>query len=541
MLFSRIYNWVKYKTLPPSFLFTNRLFVERDSKHRRVVSNFGLTFRNSKWSSYSRVNVNNPNRTSYVKLLAYIILFITILTIAGGYKTYYDSTLLPNPVYVFLWFLFDADIYLKTSFISSFFCCLQLFSYSVQEHFFSTSRQTLNNESTKLLPKRLHKALLYQYFTATPNSNHLESLLPAYKKSEHSQSLVGLTQDLYKIVNLLNQTNSSYLTINNRLRQLANKNTDLSNYLNIRSSITSLELDYLLFNKPLTNRNNVINELTHWTLESLSTESKYHNFELKTKTGLFYFPELNQSTLQSLLFENSELCGLRSSIDQQLSTIRQQRWLYRYNILHRSSIHNSHNLTITKKLINSGFFNSSLLTRNIWAASNLTNLDSSQNSKQLDSGLIKSIYSSTYGNYLLPNHSNTDSLTNSPVVYNSPNLTSLNFYETSYHWFLKRFYQLNSLNTEKFALKPSVQTNSVLDKKQSINTLVNSTSLFDITSSSSLTLQPTVAESTSTSKPNYLLHYMDYTALNKSNTEQLLNLGKSKAGMGIYFYSPSKL
>jgi hypothetical protein len=49
MLFQRLYNWIKYKTLPSSFLFKNRLFIERDSKHRRVLSNFGLSFRNSKW------------------------------------------------------------------------------------------------------------------------------------------------------------------------------------------------------------------------------------------------------------------------------------------------------------------------------------------------------------------------------------------------------------------------------------------------------------------------------------------------------------
>jgi hypothetical protein len=47
-IFNKIYSNFKAKMLPPSLNSKNRLFIERDSKHRRITSNIGTTFRNSK-------------------------------------------------------------------------------------------------------------------------------------------------------------------------------------------------------------------------------------------------------------------------------------------------------------------------------------------------------------------------------------------------------------------------------------------------------------------------------------------------------------
>ena len=90
MLFSKIFNWVKYKTLPPSILFSNRLFVERDSKHRRVTSNLGLTFRNSKWSTYARSNINIGHQSSYFNLLAKVAGFVIFAIALTSFSSYYN-------------------------------------------------------------------------------------------------------------------------------------------------------------------------------------------------------------------------------------------------------------------------------------------------------------------------------------------------------------------------------------------------------------------------------------------------------------------
>jgi hypothetical protein len=47
-MLNKIFNYLKAKHLPASLSFKNRLYLERDIKSRRIVANFGATFRNSK-------------------------------------------------------------------------------------------------------------------------------------------------------------------------------------------------------------------------------------------------------------------------------------------------------------------------------------------------------------------------------------------------------------------------------------------------------------------------------------------------------------
>lgn len=539
MLFSRIYNWIKYKTLPPSLLFTNRLFVERDSKHRRVVSNFGLTFRNSKWSSYSRVNVNTTSRTNYIRLISYVFLILLLLSFLYSYPSYYDSNLLPNTLYTLLWFIFDADIYLKTALVSSILCLSQLLFSTVHQSFLEQTTNEISN--TKPIPRHLHKALLYQYLTSAPNPLNLENLVNTAEPEKESLFMLGLTTNLYQTINLLNQSNTSYAVLKQSLTTLESNSIDMSRYLVTKQGITSLELDYLLFNKTTSATPKSFNELTHWTLDSLNTETNRYSTELSTKTGLFYAANLNYTSLQSLMFENTELSGLRTSITNQLTSIRQQRWLYRYNILHRAVLKNSHHLTLTKKLINSGFFNSSLTTRNIWAASNLTALSKNSENNSLTQTSLKSIYNSTYGHYLSPENTTKNHLTHSPNLFNSSSLFPLNNYETSYHWFLQRFYQFNSLSSEKFSLSPSVRKGSTSLKTRSVDQLTNSTVLFDILASSTSNINLTSSIDNSLTKSDYYLHYCDYNTLTKIDSEQFINLAKNKTGLKTYYYNPSEI
>jgi hypothetical protein len=62
MLFQALYNWIKYKSLPPSFLFKNRLFIERNSQRPRITARLGSTFKASKWSLFSQINVTKKTK-----------------------------------------------------------------------------------------------------------------------------------------------------------------------------------------------------------------------------------------------------------------------------------------------------------------------------------------------------------------------------------------------------------------------------------------------------------------------------------------------
>ena len=114
MLFHRLYNWIKYKTLPSSFLFKNRLFIERDSKHRRILSNFGLSFRNSKWGSYETYNIKTNFNIFYFKYVFFFLFFIFIFYILFKINNYYIYLYVFNNVFFFFWLSIDTfDYYLS--------------------------------------------------------------------------------------------------------------------------------------------------------------------------------------------------------------------------------------------------------------------------------------------------------------------------------------------------------------------------------------------------------------------------------------------
>jgi len=106
ILFNTFYNWIKYKTLPPSVLFKNRLYIERDSKHRRVMTNMGTSFRSSKWTSYNRQNISLNMSEAFLKNFKYFSFLLAAVFIFLVWKVDFS--------YSFLWFILDS---LLTSFV----------------------------------------------------------------------------------------------------------------------------------------------------------------------------------------------------------------------------------------------------------------------------------------------------------------------------------------------------------------------------------------------------------------------------------------
>ncbi len=170
MLFQRLYNWIKYKTLPSSFLFKNRLFIERDSKHRRILSNFGLSFRNSKWSNYESYNIKMQFKTLYFKYVL-IIFFIFFFSIFIFYfKKYYIFFYFFNNLSFFFWISIDSfDYYL--SFLIWFFTISFSFFFNLLYSFFFFNNFFLKNKDKEVFHfnfflnssfnKNFHKKNLY--------------------------------------------------------------------------------------------------------------------------------------------------------------------------------------------------------------------------------------------------------------------------------------------------------------------------------------------------------------------------------------------
>jgi len=552
MLFSRVYNWIKYKTLPPSVLFSNRLFVERDSKHRRVTSNLGLTFRNSKWSSYARTNINLASRSGYTALMARLFIVLMLIAVTLSFSVCYDKNLLPTSIFTLVWFLFDADLYAKALFSSSLLCTFQIILIGVQSRLFSTVSDTTyvsnpfdHNKTKTHFPKHLHKPILYSWLTRNLSDVDVSEMFDSQNNKVQILNSFNLLGPLYSSVRLIRRSDDSTLRISDILEKLENQNlTQLKTYLNlglnrtyIKSPLKPYLLDYILYNTHQESRSSYFDECSTWVLADLQTEFSRYNDSINGSSGLFYAPELSHSKLNLINTRMPELSSIRTSVENQLSVIRWQRWLYKYNILHRSVLRNTQYLTSTKKLLNSGFFSSSLTTRNIWAASVFSGQGSVDNSTL---GL-NSAYSTLYGNYTGLNNTAINSMRSGQFFYNHSTANSLSYYELSYHWFIQRFYQFNTLHSNSVASTPSLSTQALNNSAENAKLLEQMSVLFDLDVSSAITSKATIYKQPLTvtnTADNAYLNYYDYTLFTKSRNEQMINMARSRVGRRVPFYLP---
>lgn len=107
MPFKHFYTWIKYKTLPPSFLFKNRLFVERDSKRTRIFNNIGLTFRNERWTNWDATHFDWKWIDLFILMSRYIGGFLFALFIWVFWKDFLIELPVFNNVALKLWLIHD--------------------------------------------------------------------------------------------------------------------------------------------------------------------------------------------------------------------------------------------------------------------------------------------------------------------------------------------------------------------------------------------------------------------------------------------------
>jgi len=479
MLFKRLFNWIKFKTLPSSVLFKNRLFIERDSKHRRVMSNFGLTYRNSKWSDYALTNVSMKSKTSFLRSLQQIILVLFVLFILiRGFK-FYNDDLVNNEISFFLWSLLDATKYglcflvwsvlffIKSSFT---FLYQRLFSffYKVESNY---DYSTVGSDPVEVtnLPKGSQKLVFYSWLTSNSRGSRPDSAL----------------ENLYSPVNTNNWATGSnffkslYQTANSiKLSESVLDHSTLSNLVQKNSHTTGLLLNSSSLQKVVTLQSdlntipasslrhltlNSLNNRTKWNMYSIESEIDKYNPYIKSIKGLFYIYDTNFNKLSNLATNNPELTSLMNSVTDQNKMFKWNRWLYRYNILHRKVMKNAHKTTLAKKLISTGFLDSSLMDRNLWASDFFSN---QKKSTRLLATNFNNLYGATLG--LTNNNQQTFTTLNSFSTANTLNM--LDTYEDSYFYFLKRFYMFNTLVTNK--INSSVRLENITNGRLSENTAV---------------------------------------------------------------------
>jgi hypothetical protein len=508
MLFQRLYNWIKYKTLPSSFLFKNRLFIERDSKHRRVFSNFGLSFRNSKWSNYETSNIKLQFKKAYLKFIFWLFFIFFFLLFIFYFNQYYIIFYFFNNITFFFWISIDTfDYYLSflTWIVTLSFSLLFNLIYSyfffnnfsnnlkIKNEFFNNSNFLKLSLNSSFDSKNLYVSkhdlnwFLYSWLT-NPFSTKNDFILENLFKTSLNKNWWNLYYDffikLYKLSYLLKNTSheSSLFWLNNRLNSLSNNYykgnyTNTLNYFINNSSLnnySSLILYYILNNytnyfSKINNKNSSLSFLKNkyeWNLYNFNNELENYTFLLQNRNGMFFLNNFNYEKFSYFIFNFEELWSLNFFFKNQLNSAKWNRWLYRYSILHRKLLKFSHKLTLSKRLINSGFYDSKIFNKNIWATEHLNKIN------------LNSEFSSFYLNYYstIFNAEKNFNIFNNLSINNNgsskDSLNFLNFYENSYFWYLKRFYLLNSLSTNFIKSKNILNLNKLNYTK--VNELKNS-------------------------------------------------------------------
>lgn len=505
MLFKRLYNWIKYKTLPTSFLFRNRLFIERDSKHRRILSNFGLSFRNSKWSNYETYNIKSQFKKNYLRFVFSMFFIIFFLFFIFYFKKYYIFSYFFNTVSFLFWISIDTFDYYFTFIIWLFFISLSLFFKLIYSYFF------YNNFFNDNVNKQNFSYKSFYYFNLNPNSslvssnnlkiskNDLNWIMYSWlinSKSEKKDIILeklfetkinkewwGVYHDffikLYKLSYFLNLSSNSFnaFDLNFKLKKISNKfykgdylSTlnffNNSYFLNNNSSsifyyILNNYQNYFIFKNKKTPSLMHLNYRYNWNLYSLNYELDQYSYLIKNKTGMFFLDDFDYQKFSHYIFNYKELWSLNLYLKNQLNASKWNRWLYRYSILHRKSFRASHKITLSKKLINSGFYDSKIFNKNIWASEHLSYLNSKNNFNSLFFNYYKDLFDnqnnknhlSYYNFFFLNNGSQKNSL------------SLFNFYENSYFWYLKRFYLFNTLPSNIIKSKLNLNKKQLITNK----------------------------------------------------------------------------
>lgn len=415
-MLNKLFNYLKSKHLPSSIAAKNRLYLERDMKNRRILTNFGSTFRNSKWSDYSITNVNLKHKSSLLNFFKTLIIIILAIAIFYSYSVYTNTWLLNIVLsyiasfysFVYIWYLY---VYLIVPLLIK-----TLFTYAWESVF----KTPFNSTSSDLA---IEHNFQDDYTTVYPDTNIDYSL--------NLQNHYFFTKSLYNSIKQLNYISS----LTNDFNQSMLFNSNIHSVYPIQSS-------------------NLFKDITNG-----SNTSKLTWFN---KTGLFYINNSDWHFLSTTLMNMVNRSDLAStSLNQQLANVKTLRWTYRYNMLHRHVLRGSTQLTSTKKLLSPGFLDSTSSKKNIWFSDNYSDILSSNYSNYLRV-LYPSLYNSSSQSFN-SSSSSTESL-NKFLLINS--------YETSFYFYLKRIFSFTNLQAQELHSTRRLNnsdTNSLISSNDPLN------------------------------------------------------------------------
>jgi hypothetical protein len=270
------------------------------------------------------------------------------------------------------------------------------------------------------------------------NATHESKLAPhktqqqLYKHLYHSLKLIGFIQKDNSIP--FSFFSQKYRTTLSILDLQLFKTNQLDTFFNLTLNFT----DKLTAVPNLTLEEKSTN--FEWNLHHFGNElaqAEFSDEDIEWMHGPFYLFNQDFTKLNKFSLMNSEYVNFSEALTDQLNILKWSRWLYRYNVLHRKLIDNSHRITNTKKLLSSGFYDSRLMSHNLWAS----HFFNQKNNKNLLKTQTQSLYNDVF------NLNKRVDINYRSLGVNSSNksLSHLSFYEKSFFFFVHRFQSLNRM------------------------------------------------------------------------------------------------
>jgi len=297
------------------------------------MSSWGLTFRNSKWTNYSLSNVSMRSLTSFLKLLT-TFLFITILIISFRSQLNFYSIEFSYNFIIYLYWSIKAQTshIIFISFWGIYYFFNNIFNfifYKYLDNFFNNSLksngvQSLSNsfENTIDNPNLYNVSKFNTKVINNFSTKSLDEIQNVFEnQNEHNNNIVFILKDLYKTTYLLSLQKNNYINFS----LFSNKNNKNNNY-------------------DTTINTNFIKPQDKWSLNTISTKTSLN------KKGLFYLTDLNYNSLNNNL-NDLKTSTLNFDLQNQINMVGVQRFMFKYNPLHRSIMKGSITLTHTKKLL----------------------------------------------------------------------------------------------------------------------------------------------------------------------------------------------
>ena len=415
--------------------------------------NLGLTFRNSKWSSYGRKNISLQFVHKYLRSL-FLLTLVVLLAFFFNPTNIVDNlwgaldTTLSNLLFGYFFLL--ATIHTVVNNAYSLLTAKVFKTNSSNPQPTNPSRKPLNK--TPLTSKTSEQLLVYNWLKQ-PSSQ--PALFEVFGKSQKDLNpKVRLTQNLFKLTQSLNLIKHQNLDVSSF--SFTTPNPFVSTKFTQQSLVLDLTTDQLRTNNP----HSSLSTRFKWSLDHLDTSNQQLKSAFFSKSGVFYVPSLEVSQLNAVTAQYKEMLITPEILSTQKSLIQRNAWLYKFSTLNRGSLSYAKNLTRTKSFLNGGALPFNLETKNIWASNEL-NVNEKLPNLQRNLAAGKTLWESQV----------------QPFTYTNSNLSTLHVdfnlksSESSYFWLIKRFYFFNGLQTNQSVLAAQPQKLNVNNPSTSITSL----------------------------------------------------------------------